>query len=234
MVWLRVLIGRSLLLATLLPVVGCITCLLPPEQSTVAQFRTPNRLHRTPVFCNWRQLKEMNVVMQRRDYSCGPASLATVARYYWDDDVSEEAFLVAAMRAMTEEEFEDRRENGLSMTDLRRAAVALGYFSSIGRVSMDELCESKIPVVLRIKLDGFEHFVVYRGIVDDRVCLADPIRGNLRLSVEEFLQQWTDGAILVVVKKGVDPPEDAPLACLPAPPAQREVEAARRFVSRNF
>ena len=234
MVWLRVLVGRSLLLATLLPVAGCITCMLPPEQSTVAYFRTPGRLHRTPVFSNWKSLKEMNVVMQRRDYSCGPASLATVVRYYWGDDVSEEAFLVAAIRAMTEEEFQDRRENGLSMTDLRRSAVALGYFASIGRVSMDELSESKIPVVLRIELNDFDHFVVYRGIVDDRVYLADPIRGNLRLSVEEFLQQWADGAILVVVKKGVDPPEDAPLSRLPPPRAQGELEAARRFVSRNF
>ena len=53
---------------------------------------------------------------------------------------------------------------------------------------------------MRIKKDEYEHFVVYRGILNDRVFLADSIRGNIRLSICEFSRQWTDGAVLVVAK----------------------------------
>jgi len=38
---------------------------------------------------SWSELNEKNVIMQQFDYSCGAASLATVMRYYFDDDVTE-------------------------------------------------------------------------------------------------------------------------------------------------
>ncbi len=151
---------------------------------------------------NYRQLKRQNIVMQRRDYSCGAAALATVAYYYWGDHVDEEFFLAILDHLLTVEEAEERVENGLAMTDLRRAAVEAGYDAVVGKVSFEKLTDSKVPLVVGITVDGYDHFVVYRGTDGIYVYLADPIRGNLRVLSHEFIKQWQKNAILAIAKPG--------------------------------
>ncbi len=196
--------------------------------------RDPKRFIEKEVI-SWKTLRERHIVMQKRDFSCGAAALATVIRYYWGDPATEEQFIDAILNVLNEEETRDRVENGLSMTDLRKAAVDQGYLSSIGKVSLQQLVESKIPVIVRVDVRGYEHFVIVRGFVGDRVFLADPIRGNIRVPVEDFLDQWNegkqqDGAILVIVKKGLGPQENAPLLIRRRSdlPLQPEMQAARR------
>jgi len=152
---------------------------------------------------NYKQLKRQNIVMQQRDYSCGAAALATVARYYWGDNVDEEFFLTILDHILTVEEAEERVENGLAMTDLRRAAVKAGYKAVVGKVSFEKLTESKVPLVVGITIDEYDHFVVYRGTDGIYVYLADPIRGNLRVRSQEFIKQWQKNAILAIAKPGV-------------------------------
>jgi uncharacterized protein len=179
---------------------------------------------------SWQSLKEHNVVMQKTDYSCGAAALATLVRYYWGDPVTEADFLKATINILSPEEFKDRVKNGLSMTDLRKAAVAKGYLATMGSRTLREMTELKVPVVVRIKKDDFEHFVVYRGILNDRVFLADPVRGNIRLPICEFAEQWTDGAVLVVAKPVEKLPDNAPLLLHRCGPVQPELQVARRML----
>lgn len=152
---------------------------------------------------NYRDLKRKNIVMQSRDYSCGAAALATVAKYYWGDNVGEEFFLAILDHLLTPEEAKDRVEHGLAMTDLRRAAVEAGYKAVVGKVSFEKLADSKVPLVIGITVEGHDHFVVYRGTDGLHVYLADPIRGNLRVSTNEFMKQWQKNAILAIAKPGV-------------------------------
>lgn len=142
----------------------------------------------------------MRVVMQQRDYSCGAAAVATILRYYWGDDVTEEQLLVLLGEILTPQELEERIENGLALTDLRKLAVKAGYQASMGTVKFDELSKSKVPVVVGIIVNGHEHFAVYRGTDWYWVYLADPLRGNVRVRVNEFVRQWQENAILVVAK----------------------------------
>ena len=161
--------------------------------------------------CNYKQLKDMHIVMQKSDYSCGAAAMATVLRYYWGDNVTEEQIILTIMEMLTPEEMKDRIKNGLTITDLRRAAVKMGYLSTIGTLSFQKLAESKVPLVVGITADGFKHFVVYRGVDCDWVYLADPIRGNIRVSYLDFVCQWQKNAVLVVAKPGAEPPTISPL-----------------------
>ena len=172
--------------------------------------RDPNHAFGQGV-CSWKTLKQQNIVMQKRDFSCGAAALATIARYYWGDDVTEETFLGALFKMLTVEELRDRIENGLAISDLRRIAVKTGYLSTIGTLSWEKLTESKVPVVVPIKTGDYDHFVVYRGTDGARVFLADPIRGHLRVPVRKFLSEWQQNAILVLAKPGEELREDAPL-----------------------
>lgn len=161
---------------------------------------------------SWVETKRRNVVMQQRDYSCGAAALATLLQYHWGDNVSELEILVHVVRMLTPEEMRERVENGLSLTDLRRVSVKMGYQATIGKLSIDKLKESKIPLVVGVVVNGFDHFVVYRGMDDRFVYVADPARGNVRTPIDEFQKQWQQNAVLVVVKPGGDLQKVSPLA----------------------
>lgn len=179
----------------------------PPKQSQKKRERPgpPVRDRRHTIakrVRNYRELKRQNIVMQQRDYSCGAAALATVAYYYWGDNVDEEFFLSILDHILTVEEAKERVENGLAMSDLRRAAVEAGYKAIVGKVSFQKLTESKVPLVVGITVDDYDHFVVYRGTDGIYVYLADPIRGNLRVRTHTFLKQWQKNAILAIAKPG--------------------------------
>ena len=180
---------------------------------------------------SYKALREENIVMQRLDYSCGAAALATVVRYYWGDDVAEIKFIDAILRQRTPEEAKDRIANGLTMTDLRDGATALGYQAMMGERTYRQMTELKVPVIIRIKHRDQEHFVVFRGVVGDRVFLADPIRGNVRQSFESFMREWTDGVVLVVAKPDVvELPKNSPLLIQPHSPVQPELQPVRRML----
>ena len=182
----------------------------PAQVYRPAPIRDPNFTFQKRVN-NWNALRQRNIVMQRRDYSCGAAALATIARYYWQDDVTEDTFLQALLEMLTAEEFKDRVENGLAISDLRRVAVKKGYLSTIGTLEWHKLVETKIPLIIPIKTREYDHFVVYRGSDLDRVYLADPTRGNIRVPIPRFLREWQKNAILVMVKPDAKPRSSAPL-----------------------
>lgn len=149
---------------------------------------------------SWQALKQRNVVMQKRDYSCGAAALATILRYHFGDPVTEDQVLRVLDELLTVEEIIDRIENGLAMSDLRKAAVKMGYQSVVAKMSLQKLFEAKTPLVVGITEDGFKHFVVYRGTDYQYVYLADPIRGNIRIPIHEFAKQWQKNLALAVAK----------------------------------
>lgn len=176
-----------------------------------APLRDPQHITQRKV-ANYVAIKRVNIVMQERDFSCGAAALATLIRYYWGDPVTEHQILAALDKIITDpKERLERVQNGLSMTDLRRAAVAEGYLSVIGKLTFKELSEAKAPVVVGIVVGKYDHFVVFRGADSYYVYLADPARGNLRIPIWQFLNEWQENAVLVVAKPDVDPPTVSPL-----------------------
>jgi predicted double-glycine peptidase len=160
---------------------------------------------------NYIAIQQQNIVMQRRDFSCGAACLATLAKYYWGDNVTEQDVLNALDKILTAKEIQDRIKNGLAMSDLRQAAVKLGYQSSVGKLTFAKLTESKVPVIVGIEPEGHKHFVVFRGCKDDWVYLADPIRGNIRITTKDFTKQWQKNALLAIAKPGEKVKDVSPL-----------------------
>jgi predicted double-glycine peptidase len=195
------------------------------------EFPTQAQRVRAPVK-SWRAFQRENIVIQRLDYSCGSAALATLLRYYFQDDVNEPIVLKAifvrlAKEPNPREELQDRIQNGFSMLDLLNAAKDLGYLGAVVRIPISKLAESQAPVIVRIEKLQYKHFVVFRGIHDNTVYLADPIRGNIRLSIQDFLQQWS-GEALFLGKPGFGLPEHHPLALHKIFPARPELVLARQ------
>ncbi|MEM1060915.1 MAG: cysteine peptidase family C39 domain-containing protein [Planctomycetota bacterium] len=159
---------------------------------------------------SYKSLRERNVVMQRQDYTCGAASVATVARYFWRDDVTETDVLAAVAAVLSPAEWSDRVRNGLAITDLRDAAGELGYDGLVTDLTFSELVGSKVPLIVPITVNGHDHFAVYRGYDGRYVYVADPLRGNVRTQTARFLVQWKTRAALVID----NPAKDIPRASL--------------------
>lgn len=163
--------------------------------------RDPSLTIRKPVE-SWTERKNRNVVMQQRDYSCGAAALATVLRFYWGHNVNESTVLSVVEGMLSSADLQERAAEGLTMADVKDAAIKMGYQASVGEVTMQQLSESKVPVILVIDLGGTNHFVVCKGIVAGCAFLADPIRGNMRISTATLAKTWVRNAILVVAPEG--------------------------------
>jgi predicted double-glycine peptidase len=139
------------------------------------------------------------IVRQELDAGCGPASLATIYTHYLDLPVSEKDLL----RALTAETLrrggspEDIRRRGYSFGDLKRIAERSGLVTAAFRADLAQLRELRIPVVTRIVIRGYQHFVVLKGVVGDRVALADPSFGNMTMPLGQFGKIWS-GIMLAV------------------------------------
>ncbi len=130
--------------------------------------------------------------------------MCTLLQYYWGDKVNEQKVLEQLDAMLKPAERRERIKEGLSLTDLRRVSVKLGYVASIGTLTFEQLSQSKIPVLVPLTIGKFNHFAIYRGTDGFYVYLADPARGNVRTRIDEFQKQWQKNAILVVAKKDQD------------------------------
>jgi uncharacterized protein len=66
-------------------------------------------------------------------------------------------------------------------------------------------------VIIYLEPFGYKHFAVYRGMQGDRIYIADPSRGNLRMSIGRFLDEWS-GIVFVLGKTGEEQITSYPLA----------------------
>ncbi|MDB4540513.1 cysteine peptidase family C39 domain-containing protein [bacterium] len=164
---------------------------------------------------NRKELSREDIVMQRRDFSCGAAALATVFKYYWREAATEELFLTLIARRLSREELMERIRNGLSLTDLKNAAIAVKYSAVIGRLTLEKLADSKLPLIVGITVNNYDHFVVVRGVVGDYIYLADPIYGKQRIPLDVFAERWQENAILAIIKPGAKPMKTSPLFVTP-------------------
>jgi len=175
-------------------------------------------------------LRDAGVVKQRYDYSCGSASLATLLTYGLNDPVDENALLRALLAPLAPDQLTALQKKGLSLFDLQQLAQQRGYKALGFRVHQSQLAKLLRPVIVFVKPHGYEHFAVLKGLSGDRVYLADPSLGNVRMPLYRFLDTWADasgrGVIFAVEKASGDWPEryalqlaggaDAPLEVLSA------------------
>jgi len=162
-----------------------------------------------------KSMKEMRyagIVRQRLDISCGTASLATILKYYYGRDISEEDIIADILNHGDREQISQK---GFSMLDLKLYAERTGEFRAEGyKVPFESLKKLKLPTLVLLNLKGFNHFVVLRGVLDDRVYISDPIIGRRALPVKEFTDGWNGILLLVLEKnsqKGNHRPEDRDL-----------------------
>ena len=129
-----------------------------------------------------------HIVMQQFDYSCGSAALATLLNYHLGEQFTEMQVIEGLMSYGNLERIRQRR--AFSFLDMKRFVDALGYHGAGYQAEMENLLELDVPVLLPIEINGYQHFVVFRGIYDNRVFLADPWLGKISYPVKAFEDIW--------------------------------------------
>jgi predicted double-glycine peptidase len=140
------------------------------------------------------EMRRDRVVVQEWDLSCGSAALATLLNYQHGDPISERE--IAKGLIEREEYIENpalvRVRQGFSLLDLKRYVEERGYRGiGYGQLTLEDLIE-QAPIMVPINLHGYNHFVVFRGGLGNRVLLADPAFGNRTMLAAKFEHAWLD------------------------------------------
>ena len=142
-----------------------------------------------------------NVVKQEYDYSCGSAALAILLNSYLGEKLTEQQVIQGLMQHGEADKIQQRR--AFSLLDMKRFCEVLGYNASGYKAELDDLKTLNKPAIVPITLFGYKHFVVYRGIYGNHIFFADPYRGNMSFTVEEFLKIWSQNIVFVVSSDAV-------------------------------
>ena len=120
----------------------------------------------------------MILIRQRDSMQCGIACLAMVCRYYGRkhslDTISRICFAT---------------NEGVSLLGISQAAKRLGFRTVCGRIATEQLADTALPCILHWNQN---HFVVLYKVAHDgrKYYVADPGKGKVRYSKEEFERHW--------------------------------------------
>ena len=111
--------------------------------------------------------------------SCGVTCIRMICAYYGrnfsQDNLSKICF------ATTE---------GVSLLGIRDAAVKIGFYTISGRLTIDELSSATLPCILHWNQN---HFVVlYKVKKGRKFYVADPGKGLITYTIDEFKQHWIE------------------------------------------
>ena len=144
-----------------------------------------------------KEIRNDGVVRQKWDISCGAAALSTLLTYQFKDNTPETDIVVWMLHRTDAARVKER--HGFSLLDMKHFAQARGYTAEgFSDMSIDELASQKSAVIVPIRLKGFDHFVVVKGITDGRIFLADPGFGNVTMKVDRFQKLWKNGIVFIV------------------------------------
>ncbi len=142
------------------------------------------------------EMRQENVIIQQWDISCAAAALATILTYQHGDYVPERTIAEAMLRRT--DPLRVKYRGGFSLLDLKRFAESRGYtadgYTDLNIKNLVQFGPSIVPV----DLEGYNHFVVFRGVVGNQVVICDPAFGNRTVPLERFQDAWLGPLAFVV------------------------------------
>jgi uncharacterized protein len=68
---------------------------------------------------------------------------------------------------------------------LRAKLSRRGFYRGLGQLDLNDLIE-RAPLMVAVNALGYNHFVVFRGVMGDRVLVDDPAWGNRTMTIDKF------------------------------------------------
>jgi hypothetical protein len=134
-------------------------------------------------------------IKQQFDFSCGSAAVATLLTYQYNYPVNEQT----AFAQMFESGDQDKiRQQGFSLLDIRRFLGAHGFEADGYEVPLEKLVQTNTPAIVLITEHGYHHFVVVKGMRNNRVLIGDPATGTRPIPRASFEAAWEDHVVFVI------------------------------------
>lgn len=145
------------------------------------------------------ETRHENVVIQQWDLSCAAAAVATLLNFQHGHLVSEREIATSMLRKT--DPVKVRVRGGFSLLDLKRFVetrelVGTGYMD----LDLEQLVDIG-PSIVPVNLGDYNHFVVFRKLVGNKVLLADPAFGNRSIHVDDFRKGWLKNIVFAVTRR---------------------------------
>lgn len=162
-------------------------------------------------FKTWLDFRDQEVAKQQYGFSCGAASLATYFTKYLDRNTGEKEILDIVFGCMSKSKQDQKKERGLSLLDLKSVGQNFGFQPYPFKSKLDFIWECEFPFLMQLDCEGEKHFVIFEGIIENRVMLADPSRGNISMSLREVDECWKSRVGLAIMNKKGKLPRASPM-----------------------
>jgi predicted double-glycine peptidase len=146
-----------------------------------------------------KEARYRSTIRQQYDFSCGSAALATLLTYHYQDTVTEPD--VFKWMYDNGDQAKIQRE-GFSLLDMKNYLEAHGYTADGYYVPLDKLAEAGVPAIVLINVKGYMHFVVVKGVTDNKILLGDPSAGTRIMPRDEFEKTW-NGLVFIIRNKNI-------------------------------
>lgn len=145
-----------------------------------------------------KDLRFRTTLHQQYDFSCGSAAVATLLTRHYAYPVSEQD----VFREMYEHGDQAKiRKEGFSLLDMKNYLGAHGFEADGFEADVDKLLTAGIPAIALIKENGYNHFVVIKGMRSGRVLIGDPSAGTRAIPYERFKGMWVNHILFVIRNK---------------------------------
>ena len=135
------------------------------------------------------------MIRQQFDFSCGSAALSTLLTYHYRFPVSEQ---IVFEEMFTQGDQEKIKQEGFSLLDMKRYLEAHGYEADGFEAPLEKLSSAGIPAIVLINDNGYNHFVVIKGMRDQRVLIGDPSGGTRAMTQKAFESIWVNQILFVI------------------------------------
>ena len=143
---------------------------------------------------SYRDIPFRTVVRQEHDYSCGSAAFATLLTFHYGAPRTEAEVFQAMYEAGDKKRIQAQ---GFSLLEMKLYLDNQGYPSDGFRLTYDRLAGLDAPSIAMIDTGNYRHFVVVKGVANDRILVGDPMLGLRTYRRADFEKIWNGIAFLI-------------------------------------
>jgi predicted double-glycine peptidase len=142
-----------------------------------------------------RQARLSGTLLQQYDFSCGSAAIATLLTHHYGLPTTEGAVFEAMYRQGDQAKIQ---REGFSLLDMKRFLKTRGFEADGFEQPLDKLLEARVPAIALINENGYQHFVVVKGLRGGRVLIGDPANGTRAMARADFEAHWKNRLLFVI------------------------------------
>ena len=142
-----------------------------------------------------KEVRRASTMLQQYDFSCGSAELATLLTHNYDYPANERTIFEDMYARGDQQKI---RKEGFSLLDMKNFLEARGFHADGFQQPLEKLADAGIPAIVLISENGYNHFVVVKGLRGERILLGDPASGTRVMSRQRFDEVWKNKLLFVV------------------------------------